>query len=638
MFLLGVFLWPAVPAAGQDQSGGSLIIGTPETGAFPLIQFPLEAYDSQGNFLSDLKAADVAVNEDGQTLLIDQLKTTQNGLQLTVAVNTHPSMNIPVNGSTQYGEIQTALIDWIQKYPAPTLDDFSLATSTGLFLIRSTDPLQWETALQDYQPDLIRAQPNLVGLADALDLATDPLGRQEMKRAILFITPALSPALLSTLPDYTSRARQIGVRVYVWMVAPSDTAEVAPALRELATQSGGKFNLLTPGAARPDVESQLANLRKRYEVLYTSKIQDSGNHLLSVQMTIDKQPVVSNERTLRLTVLPPNPIFLSPPPQLNVQIAPDSSASAETPPTQEQVLLKILVEFPDQHQRDLKATRLYVNDRLVAENLQPPFDQFMWQLAGISESGQLTLRVEALDSLDISGSSLEVPVEVVVDQPQAALAAAGLSSNNLWIAVGAMLAGSALATVLVISGRKNKINWRRAAAERSRSKDSTTQPVPGQGNAGLQRKKGETPTNPRNAMKNTKSKPLPGDSPAPSPARLIALAENEQPLAGGAIPLSEEELTFGSDPQRAVQVLSSPCVDGLHARIFCNSAGEYFLADNNSVAGTWINYAPVNGHGARMEDGDLLHIGRITFRFEQLDSGHPRRVIQVIAPQSHQQN
>jgi hypothetical protein len=460
-----------------------------------------------------------------------------------------------------------------------------------------------------------------------------------MKRAILFITPALSPSLLSTLPDYTSRARQIGVRVYVWMVAASDTAEVAPALQDLATQSGGKFNFLTPAAARPDVESQLVNLRTRYEVAYTSKIQESGNHLLSVESTIDKQPVTSNEHTLNLTVLPPNPIFLSPPPQLNVQVASEPSAAGETPNTPEQVQLKILVEFPDQHQRGLKATRLYVNDRLVAENLQAPFDQFIWHLAGISESGQLTLRVEALDSLDISGTSQEVPVEVVVDQPKTSVATAGLSNSNLWLAVGAMMfAGCALATVLLISGRKNKINWRRLAAERSRAKDPITQSVPGQGSVGYQRKKGETPTNPRSAMKNVTSKPKPGDAISPSPARLLALAENEQPLAGGAIPLSEEELTFGSDPERAAQVLSSSCVDGLHARIFCNSAGEYYLADHNSVAGTWINYAPVNGQGARLEDGDLVHIGRITFRFEQLDPGHPPHAIQVIAPQAQQQN
>ena len=40
-----------------------------------------------------------------------------------------------------------------------------------------------------------------------------------------------------------------------------------------------------------------------------------------------------------------------------------------------------------------------------------------------------------------------------------------------------------------------------------------------------------------------------------APARLVALDENEQPITGGAIPLSRQEITFGTDPQRATQVL-----------------------------------------------------------------------------------
>jgi hypothetical protein len=635
MFLLGVLLLPA-PAAGQDQTGGSLIIGTPDTLAFPSIRFPMEAYDEQGDFLSGLEASDLQILENGQSVPVDQVEIGQNGLQVTVALNTNASMISTARGSSVYAEIQAAMIDWIQQRPSPSLDDFSLATPTGLYLIRSRDPAQWEKAILEYQPNA-NAEPNLVGLADALDLATDPLGRPQMKRAILFITPALTPALLSSLPDYTSRARQIGVSIYVWLAAASETADVAPALQDLATQTGGRLNLLTPAAARPEIEAQLERLRKRYEIQYTSMISASGVHSLSVQLENGTLGLVSNQRSLNLTVLPPNPIFLSPPPSLALQAsqAPAGETAVLTP---QEVELNILVEFPDQYKRSLKATRLYVNGELAAENLQPPFDRFIWKLAGISKSGQQMLRVEAQDTLNISGTSLEIPVEVIVNQPQTSIIA-GSSNRNLWVAVAAMtLAGAALAIVLVISGRKNKINWRRLAAERSRWKDPITQPVLGQGNVGYQRKKGETPTQPHNAAVNVKSKPRPAEAAPPSPARLVGLAENEQPLAGGTIPLSEEGVTFGSDPEQAIQVLTSSTVESLHASIFCNSAGEYFLADHHSVAGTWINYAPVSGHGARLEDGDLVHIGRVMFRFEQLEPGHPRRTIQVLNAHQEQRN
>ena len=108
----------------------------------------------------------------------------------------------------------------------------------------------------------------------------------------------------------------------------------------------------------------------------------------------------------------------------------------------------------------------------------------------------------------------------------------------------------------------------------------------------------------------------PRTSPPNAPARLVALDESEQPLTGGIVYLSRQEITFGSDPKRATQVLNSPTVDSLHARLFHNPEGEFFLADQGSIAGTWINYAPVTSTGARLEHGDLIHIGKTMFRFE----------------------
>jgi pSer/pThr/pTyr-binding forkhead associated (FHA) protein len=31
--------------------------------------------------------------------------------------------------------------------------------------------------------------------------------------------------------------------------------------------------------------------------------------------------------------------------------------------------------------------------------------------------------------------------------------------------------------------------------------------------------------------------------------------------------------------------------------------------------GTWVNYTPVSQEGVNVEDGDLIHIGRVGFRF-----------------------
>jgi len=39
------------------------------------------------------------------------------------------------------------------------------------------------------------------------------------------------------------------------------------------------------------------------------------------------------------------------------------------------------------------------------------------------------------------------------------------------------------------------------------------------------------------------------------------------------------------------------------------------LTDFHSKAGTWVNYAPVGQSGLILKQGDIIHIGSLTFRF-----------------------
>jgi predicted component of type VI protein secretion system len=59
-------------------------------------------------------------------------------------------------------------------------------------------------------------------------------------------------------------------------------------------------------------------------------------------------------------------------------------------------------------------------------------------------------------------------------------------------------------------------------------------------------------------------------------------------------------------------------VEALHARLRQDETGAYILSDEGSVAGTWVNYAPISTGGIRLEHGDILHIGRVIFRFSLL--------------------
>ena len=126
--------------------------------------------------------------------------------------------------------------------------------------------------------------------------------------------------------------------------------------------------------------------------------------------------------------------------------------------------------------------------------------------------------------------------------------------------------------------------------------------------------------------------PRASGSPAPLPAlaQLVRLSDQNQPLEGSPIAITGREATFGRDPTLATIVIDQPYVDGLHARLRQNEDGSFTLSDQGSIAGTWVNFAPVSSEGARLEQGDLVHIGKTGFRF-QYGAGIPERKV-VVSP------
>jgi predicted component of type VI protein secretion system len=98
------------------------------------------------------------------------------------------------------------------------------------------------------------------------------------------------------------------------------------------------------------------------------------------------------------------------------------------------------------------------------------------------------------------------------------------------------------------------------------------------------------------------------------------------------IPIPLEGFTIGSDPALSGLVLDDASVEKLHARLARQEDGSYRLADAGSVAGVWVNYTPVSQSGARLEHGDLVHIGRIGFRFTLRQPGATRKPVVITTP------
>jgi hypothetical protein len=612
VFLLGA-TYPALA-----QSPDEVRMTMPDTSNFPNLSFYFGAYDGSGNFVGNLQPQDVQVWENDIPRPPSELVQVEPGLQFSVAFNTGPFFTTPTGEMNLFQKVQAALLAWVQARPQNSLDDFSLVTNTGLNTTHSSRLVDWQKALQEYQPDLLNEKPQLTSLTAALDLATDPLPRPNMKRAILYITPLPAQSYVQALPNLAERARLQGIRIFVWLLASADmldSEQVTP-LRFLAERTGGQLMAYTGAEELPDMESYLQPLRPLYRLSYLSTINKSGAHRLSVLVFKGNFRAQSAEKLITLAIEPPNPIFLAPPNQVqrSLEKAVKGKLAQLTPI---QTPIRILIEFPDGYPRPLRFTRLYVDGIKVAENTRAPFDRFDWQLSAYTASGVHSLKVEAEDILGLSRTSIDTNVDVVVEQPRPTLFNLNISWQRFTIAGSVLLAVTGVAVVLTMRGKRRR-NAAAVATARTRQRraahDPVTQPVNIRQD-GLRPNQGATmPVMPR-----TMSSDM--------PAWLLLLSEDGRPMPNFSVPLQHSELTFGSDPRQAGQLINDPSVSGLHARLSRTNDGDFILSDAGSVAGTWVNYAPISTLGTHLKHGDLISLGRVSFRFELNHPGHVRQPV-----------
>ncbi|MDO9348076.1 MAG: FHA domain-containing protein [Anaerolineales bacterium] len=593
----------------RAQSQAQVDLYALQTDSFPSMTAALDVFDASGGFVSGLSAENITVLEDDQPRPLDSLQELQPGVQFVLAINPGPIFAIrDSNAVSRYDKIATPLRDWAAARPTQAADDLSLVTTDGLVSLHMKSSGDFLNALAAYHPDSRAITPSLNTLSRALDIAAEPTAQSGMKRAVLFITPLPEREVIPTLQSLAARAAQLKIRVYVWMVAPKDyfSTSGAIALKDLAAQTGGQAFPFSGEEALPDLETYLIPLRHTYTLTYTSAIKTPGSHTLTIQVDLEGQTASAAPLTFELDVQPPHPILVSLPEQI-VRQSPDVKTNNLTTfaPTEEKI--EIIVEFPDGHPRPLVRTTLYVDGKIADENTSEPFDKFTWNLNSYPSCGQHNLQDEAVDSLGLSKVSLGVPVTVTVVKPPRGLQVF-LVRNSLWIAGGAvLLAGAALGLILFAGGRLRRTSNTASRLSRKMRLDPLTQPISPRADrvGAAQGLLGGKPGLQLPWVRRRKN----------APAYLVRLKGDGQPVTAPPIPLTGSEMTFGTNPTQATHVLDDPSVSQLHARLKKERDGEFYLLDQNSTAGTWVNYEPVKNEPRRLKHGDILHLGQLSYRF-----------------------
>lgn len=601
-------------ASAQAQSGLRVKLYAPDLSEFPKITLFLDAYDAQGNFITTLDLNSFRVLEDGFPRDLNESQILESGLHTIIAFNLGATLSNRANTSlpTQYEATVFALTDWVAAQSLNVPNQYSLTSNEGILAENVQDGPVFASTLQNYKPNLFNFQPDFSSLSLALDIAAKPSLVPLSKRAILYITPLPLDQELGQLTALRSRAREIGVAVNVWLVAP-ETAINAPAtlaLNELAVLSGGKFNFYLEDGQPPDPETDLAALRGIYRLRYTSGANQSGGHSVRVEVTYGNQNASTEDVPFDVSLNLPGAQFINLPSEI-VRGFETINGQRRLQPSV--ATLQAAFIFPDGFERQLKATRLYVDGQVVDENVAPPFDYFGWPLDGYTVSADHLLAVEVEDILGFRSISEPLPVRLTVQNPYPGWMGGMLRFLNQggWM----VLLVIALAGFIIIA---SSIRRRMAAtADGSISfpgfefSDPLSQSVPGIESSSISSSEAEEDDLARSASANRRQA---GDS--LQPPRLVWTGSGQPPSQQKIISIDRPQLVIGSDPEQADVVFNAEGVSTQHFCLVRRESGAVSIADLGSESGTWVNYTPVSSAGLVLNQGDLIQVGDLLYRYQ----------------------
>lgn len=84
---------------------------------------------------------------------------------------------------------------------------------------------------------------------------------------------------------------------------------------------------------------------------------------------------------------------------------------------------------------------------------------------------------------------------------------------------------------------------------------------------------------------------------------------------GEQIELTAADVTIGRDDTAVDIIVDAPSISRLHARIRRTAEGEYWLYDEGSEAGTFLNYERLGLAPRPLQHNDVVQLGRVTLRF-----------------------
>lgn len=609
---LGLILLSAHAVGAQETADGRLRITRVDTADFPTVQLNLIATDGQSQRLTD--PAGLTLREAGVPVTDFTLADVPAGLDVIFVLDANAAMfSVDDNGSqTRLSKATASLIRFATQYMSlEEQDHVSVVIPAGVsgseFLVQDeTRPGDLSDAIEAYAPEIL---PNVAPLPDLLSLAltqaaTYAAAGSERFPAIVLLSDGAESDWGAAIDTVAAEAQagQIPVLVLV-LGARVDETELANVTRLTSPTLGSALHMPNAPDADP-LFGQLQANASQTQLAYQSPQTESGEYELQVGLgalqaeatlsleLISPEIVIRwDEASIRRAGMQPNT------PLADLQPAVQTLEAQITWPGQPLELAEVVVLVDGEAQRPLSPPVVDTTGRLRLD----------WDISGLDE-GSYSLAIRVTDSTGRETASEPVTVAVTVTRPAAPTATPSpptptpapelspalsvLERNPTWLFGLGLLGLFVLLLGLLLTLR------RRRSRPGVTSEPSLAELLEEQGLS-----------------------PLPAGVADSGQGPCLVVLQNG-PEHSNPIPLLGDNISIGRDPKLVQVPLADQSVSRLHARIRLRK-GEYWLYDEGSASGTYLNFNRLGLAPHILQEGDVVHIGRVQLRFQMTRPGGP---------------
>ncbi|KAA3657817.1 MAG: FHA domain-containing protein [Chloroflexi bacterium] len=601
LLLLGLLFHLIRVTSVQAQSGILLRLGSPDISHFPTVQLNLQTADLRSVPLGEVTR--LSLRENGIPIGDVNLQSVPVGFDVIFVIDSNESI-LATDGSEQnrLQITQESITRFATRFMSPTgldrvtiiVPDDADSENGRILLDAATLPADVIAAINNYTPLPQPATPinqmMLTALTKAQTLQTD-----NRFQAILLFSDASQLSQQLAYDELIAQAVERQVAIFGAILGSDVTTTEINSITRLADPTRGSYERIATVEATDPFYLVWQRQANQTQITYQSLLTKNGRFPLTVNIG---DATAATEIALNLQ-----------PPAVTLQVESDvvrrvgtavDSLLSELVPTFEPI--QVTVSWPDGIPRTVSAITLLVNGipQFLPDQLQPDASgnlMLTWNIQN-SDTGAYELVVQVTDTLNLTGESspqlvtivserptppTPTPIPTIAPTPTPTSPLETIPRDNL------ILGGLALVLAVVIL---LFLGWLR--------RNRTILAAP--------------PPQPR--VKTAVSPPPSTETDEPPLGPHTALLELLDPdlLPEAELTLTQDNMLIGREESAAQLVLTDKTVAPLHARIRKRN-GRYWLYDEGSTSGTFLNHTRLGLAPRQLQNGDLIQIGRLRFHF-----------------------